>query len=163
MIPRNTRSRPPLRFPKLRSDKTREPSVVRPHEERSWAEEVLGEPGDPREPLSHRFAARLHGQLSAGLGDEAFLISMRNRLRFLERERSAPAFWRKFKSALFGSAENNEVAGFELKRLQRLAGEEPAEDLPDYAQVDLPYEDLLRLVTAGEQAVVRAAATIPDG
>ena len=87
------------------------------------------------------------------LEDEAFLISMRNRLRILERERAAPAFWRRFKSLLFGRAESNEIAGFELKRLKRLAGEEPLENLPDYARVELSYEELLRFVTAGEEAL----------
>ncbi len=123
---------------------------MRSGEEPSWAEEMPEKAGDPREPLSHKLAVRLHGQLSASLEDEAFLISMRNRLRMLERERSAPAFWRRIKGLLFGSPEKNEVTGFELKRLKRLAGEMPPDSLPDYGYVDLPYEELRRLVAAGE-------------
>ena len=161
MIPRNTR--PPLRFPKLRTDKKREPSVVRPHEERSWAEDLLERERDPGRTGNYGFGVRLHGQLMGALEDEAFLVSMRNRLRILERDRSAPAFWRRFKSLLFGAAESNEIAGFELKRLKRLAGEEPPEDLPDYVQVDLSYEELLRLVTAGEAAAKSAASADPAG
>ena len=143
-------TRPPPRFPKLRSPDEPEPMVVRPGEEPSWAEEMLENAGDPREPLSHRLAVRLHGQLSAGLEDEAFLISMRNRLRMLDRERSAPAFWRRIKGLLFGAPEKNEVTGFELKRLKRMAGEMPPDPLPDNRYVDLPYEELRRLVAAGE-------------
>lgn len=151
---------PTVRFPELRSCGKREPTVVRPHEEPSWAEEMLEEAGDPREPLSHSFAVRLHGQLSAGLGDEAYLISMRNRLRMLDRERSAPAYRRRFKALLFGSSEDNQITGFELKRL---AGEEPPDSMPDHGYVDLPYEELLRLVSAGEAGTRRTDNTDGTG
>lgn len=152
------KTQPPL-LPKFGSQDKREPTVVRTNEEKSWAEEMLEQAGDPREPLSHKLASRLHGQLSASLEDQAFLISMRNRLRMLDRERSAPAFWRRFKALLFGAAERNEVTGFELKRLKRLAGETPPESLSDYRYVDLPYDELNRLVTAGEAATEASTPT----
>ena len=156
MIWHSTR-RPP-RFPKIRSPDKREATVVRPHEEPTWAEEMLARERDPHRPENYSFEARLHGQLMGALEDEAFLVSMRNRLRMLERERAAPAFWRRFKGMLFGAPESNEIAGFELKRLRHLAGEPPPENLPDYVSVSLSYEELLRLVTAGQAA---AKATEP--
>ena len=154
---------PPVRVREGRSLGDDAPVVRRRGDERSWAEELLEKAGDPREPLSRRFAKKLHGQLSASLEDRAFLVSMRNRLRMLDRERSAPAFWRRFKALLFGSPESNEVTGFELKRLKRLAGEAPPDSLPDYGNVDLPYDELLRLVSAGEANAGQAEPTNGGG
>ena len=156
------KTQPPL-LPTFRSRDKRAPTVERPHEEKSWAEELLERERDPGRTGNYGFGVRLHGQLMGALEDEAFLVSMRNRLRILERERAAPAFWRKVKSMLFGRAESNEIAGFELKRLRRLAGEEQAEDLPNFVQVDLSYEELLRLVTAGEEALEDTASADSAG
>lgn len=150
-----TRRRSSEPTPKIREGRSLgdgEPTVVRPAEEPSWAEEMWHGQNDPHRPENHHLGKRFYGQLMGNLGDEAFLISMRNRLLVLERERAAPEFWRAIKALLFGASEETALSGFEIKRLKRLAGEAEPDSLPDLTDVDVSYDELKRLVSATESA-----------
>ena len=150
--------------PKLKQGHTLgdgEPMVVRPSEQPSFADEFWRMQIDPHRPENYRLADRLHSQLMETLSDEGFLISMRNRLKLLERERSAPAVVRNLKRFLFGAAEINEITGLEIKRLKALAGETPPESLPDLRLFDIPYDEFLRLVGAAELRIGQAEIADP--
>lgn len=127
-----------------------EPTVIRPHEEPSWAEEFWRRQNDPHRPENYKRHKRFYGQLMGNLDDGSFMISMRNRLRGMEHDRAALAFWRWIKTTLFFISEEISLSGFEIKRLMRLSGDTPPDSLPDFIDVHTSYEDLLHLVSAAE-------------
>ncbi len=159
-----TRRRPPEPAPVIRQGRplgNGESAVIRTADELSPAERFWRAEDDPRQPRFYRLSKKVHGHLMAELSDEAFVISMRNRLRFLEHGRAASAFWRRIKGLFLGSPEDNTMAGIEINRLRHLAGETPAEFLPDLQNFALPYDELLRLVSAAEAHM--SASVEPQG
>lgn len=152
---------PPVKIREGPSLGNGEPTVVRPDEEPSWADELWNQQNDPHRPENHKWGKRFHGQLMGNLGDDAFMISMRNRRREIERELAVPEIWRWIKRVLFRAPEVTSVSGFEIKRLIHLAGRTPPESLPDFTDVDTSYDDFMRLVSAAEAHMSQAA--MPPG
>lgn len=141
---------PPVKIREGPSLGNGERTVIRPHEEPSRAEKFWNQLNDPHRPENHKWGKRFHGQLMGNLGDDAFMISMRNRRREIERDLAAPEIWRWIKRVLFRAPEVTSVSGFEIKRLIHLAGRTPPDSLPDFTDVDTSYEDFMRLVSAAE-------------
>ena len=136
-----------------------EPTVVRAGEEPSVAAEIWRRSEGPRDGLIGQFADGLSNHLIAELDDREFLIAMRNRLRHLEQERSAPGPWRRPRRLLIRESEKTRMAGYDIKRLLSLGGEEPQAGLRDRRYHLLSYDDLRRMVTQAEALVCAGTGT----
>ncbi|NNG04054.1 MAG: hypothetical protein HKM95_08130 [Inquilinus sp.] len=139
-------------------DRGPEPTVVRPGEEPPAAAELWN-----RLPAMHpllgeyiilrQIGAGLANYLIAELDDREFLIVMRNRLRHLRQERSAPAFWRRLRRLIIRESEQTRTAGYDIKRLLAMAGQEPPEGLKDRDFALLAYDQLSRMTAAAKAAI----------
>lgn len=128
-----------------------ESAVVRPGEEASLAKELWREQDAPHGQGHYLWMSQSYAQTMSGVNDAAFLITMRNRLKSLDFERTGPLLWRRIKGLLFGAPNRTALAGFEIRRLKQIAGGAPPEPLRDDRIYKVSYDLFLGMVTAAER------------
>ena len=133
-----------------RLERQGEPAVVRSGEEQPSAVDRWRQLSRPRNRILQRFADGFSEELVGSMDDAAFLVMMRNRLLSMKSPASTAWPWLR---RLFGRREvTTRMAGFEIKRLLRMAGQPPPEGLDDRGYAPVSYGQLQRMVAAAEAA-----------